>query len=92
MVVTPLLVVLGSLMSLVVLLGVALTYMAYRAYRRTRQETMFRFAIGIGLLTMGAIAQGAAFNFLGWELAESQLLAAVTMVFAFGALLYSLYD
>lgn len=83
-------VLLGVTKTIAVLLGLLLTWFAWRAYRIKRERTLLGLAIGMGVLTLSAIAEGAVYNFLNWPLVASQTVGALTTVGGFGVMLYSL--
>ena len=84
-------VLLSVFMSIAAAMGAFITHLSWRTYVQQRLATYRWLAFGMGLLTLGVLTQGFVFNILRWSLAWSQVVAAATMVAAFGALLRSLY-
>jgi threonine/homoserine/homoserine lactone efflux protein len=71
--------------------GGILTLLSVRAYRRTGSPALRALAIGIGLVTTGAILGGALHQILGLTLETSATLQSVFTAIGFGVLTYSLY-
>lgn len=71
--------------------GFFIVYLGMKAYRRGRQKSVLWLAVGIFVLTLGAISEGAAFQGLGWTLDQSHLFEAIVTLAGFSVLLYSLY-
>lgn len=73
------------------LFGGLLTLLSVRAYRRTGSPALRALAVGIGLVTAGAILGGVLHRILGLSLATSATLQSVFTAVGFGVLTYSLY-
>ena len=90
MVVTPTSVLIG--LKLVTLaLGFFLVYLGVGAYVRKRQRTVFWMSVGLLILTLGVVAEYAAFAGLGLSLDQAHIVEAVVGVIGFAVLVYSLY-
>lgn len=83
--------VLIGLKALTVVLGVIIVYLGAKAYRSSRRKPIFYLALGMFVMTLGAISEGLAFQGLSWGLGESHIFEAVVTLIAFGILVYSLY-
>lgn len=80
-----------ALKTLTLVLGGVITYLAYKAFRRTRSAALRSLTVGFGLVTLGALLAGVADQVLGLQtevaiIAESALTAA-----GFAVIVYSLY-
>lgn len=74
-----------------VALGFVVIYLGAKAYRATRRKPLLYLTLGIGIMTLGAISEGLAFQGLGWSLEQSHIVEAVVTLIAFAVLVYSLY-
>lgn len=74
-----------------VIAGFFIVWLGARAYRNERNPTVLWLTIGMAVLTLGAISEGAAFQGLGWTIGQSHIFEAVVTLFGFGVLVYSLY-
>lgn len=83
--------VLIGLKAITVALGVLIVYLGMKAYRSSRRKPIFYLALGMLVMTLGAISEGAAYQGLSWGLGESHLFEAVVTLIAFAILVYSLY-
>jgi hypothetical protein len=71
--------------------GGILTVLSARAARRTGSPALRALALGIGLLTVGALTGGASHQYLGLSLQESVSLQSVFTATGLGVMTYSLY-
>jgi hypothetical protein len=71
--------------------GGAITALALRAYRRTGSPALRALAVGIGLLTVGALLGGTLHQVAGVGLRTSVLVQSVATAVGFAVLTYSLY-
>lgn len=83
--------ILTGLKVLTVALGFTIIYLGTKAYRATRRRPLLWLTVGIGIMTLGAISEGIAFQGLGWSLDQSHIFEGVVTLIAFGVLVYSLY-
>lgn len=74
-----------------VALGFVIVYLGLKAYRQTRRKPLLYLTLGIGIMTLGAISEGLAYQGLGWGLDESHIVEGVVTLIAFAVLVYSLY-
>lgn len=75
----------------VLVLGGVITHLAYRAFRRTGATALKLFAIGFGVITVGALIGGGIDQFSGFGLAVGVLVQSSLTAVGFGVLAYSLY-
>lgn len=73
------------------ILGAVITYLSYKAYRRTGSAALRSLTLGFGLVTLGALLAGIVDQVVGLQtdialVAESGLAAA-----GFAVIVYSLY-
>lgn len=81
-----------SLLKLItVAMGFIIVYLGAKAYRASRRKPILWLTVGMAIMTLGAISEGAAYQGLGWTLGQSHLTEAVVTLVAFGVLIYSLY-
>jgi TRAP-type C4-dicarboxylate transport system permease small subunit len=71
--------------------GGALTLLSYRAFRRTGSAALRALAVGIGLLTAGAVAGGVLHQFGGVPLEVSVSVNSVFTAVGFAVMTYSLF-
>lgn len=84
--------ILSVLKLITVALGFLIVYLGVRAYRASRRKPILWLTVGMGIMTLGAISEGAAYQGLDWTLAESHVVEAVVTLIAFAVLVYSLYS
>ncbi len=84
-------VVLVAAKTATVAFGGALTFLALRAYRRTRSNALRALAVGIGLLTGGALVGGVLHQFIGLSLGLSVTVQSVCTAVGFAIMTYSLF-
>lgn len=77
--------------TVTVVLGTVLTLLAARAARRTGSPALRALAVGIGLVTVGALVGGAVHQVLGVPLAVGVAVQAVCTGIGFAVLTYSVY-
>lgn len=75
----------------VLVLGGAITYLAYRAFRRTRAPPLKLFAIGFGVITVGGVLGGGIDQLTGFRLAVGVFVQSSLTALGFTVLAYSLY-
>lgn len=71
--------------------GSALTYLSYSAFRRTDSRALRALAIGIGLLTLGALLGGVLHQLAGITLEASVAVQSVFTAVGFAVMTYSLF-
>jgi hypothetical protein len=71
--------------------GSALTYLAYKAYRRTGSRSLRTLAFGIGLLIVGAALGGLLHQVFGFALEVSVSVQSIFTAVGFAVMTYSLF-
>lgn len=82
--------VLGVVRTLVLIMGLSIAYLSYRAYNRTDSRYLRDAAIGFAIVTFGIFVEGALFEFGGMELVFVHIIESIVVAIGFGVLLYSL--
>lgn len=80
-----------ALKTVSLLLGGAITYFAYRAYRRTRAPALRALAIGFGVVTVGGMAAGILDRVLAVDPSYAIAVDSALTALGFAILVYSLY-
>ncbi|PAU80809.1 hypothetical protein CK500_14875 [Halorubrum salipaludis] len=75
----------------ILILGGGITYIAFKAYRRTGENSLRVLGIGFGVLTLGALLTGVANQFFSVSLAYVVLINSMFVAFALTIIMYSLY-
>lgn len=86
--VTPIVV---ALKTLTLVLGGVITYLAFKAHRRTGSPALRSLAVGFGLVTLGALLAGAADQVLGLPTDAALVVESSLTAAGFGVIVYSLY-
>jgi hypothetical protein len=71
--------------------GTILTWLSYRAFRRTGAPALRALAVGIGLVTVGAVLGGAVHQLLEMPILIGVSIQSVFTAAGFALLTYSLY-
>jgi len=71
--------------------GGLITFLSFRAYRRTNSPSLRALAIGIGFVTVGALVAGGVHLFFNVELAMGIVVQSSFNAFGFAILAYSLF-
>ncbi|MBI2077233.1 MAG: hypothetical protein HYT80_02510 [Euryarchaeota archaeon] len=74
-----------------VLMGFYIVFLGYKAYRKQPHGNLLWLTIGMGILTVGAISEGIAYQGLGWAIESSHVFEAIVTLVGFGILVYSLF-
>jgi len=77
--------------TVTVVCGGVLTALSARAARRTGSPALRALALGIGLLTVGALAGGLLHQYLGFTLAVGVSVSSAFTAAGLGVMTYSLY-
>lgn len=75
--------------AVVFLLGVAVTGISVRAYRRQQSRYLRDAALGLGIITVGVLIEGILFQFSALDLAAVHLVESVAIGLGFLVLLSS---
>lgn len=68
-----------------------ISILGLRAYRRTRQRSIFALSVGAGILAAGYFAEGALVELVGWSVHDATVLESITTLIAVAILVASLY-
>ena len=79
------------LKTVILLFGSAITYVAYRAHRRTEAQSLRALAVGFGVVTVGSILAGIAHQVFGVPLRLGVLINSLLTALGFAIIVYSLY-
>lgn len=77
--------------SVILLLGGGITFIAFKAYRRTGDDSLQFLGIGFGVITLGALLTGIANQFFSVSLESGVLVNSVFIAVGLGIIMYSLY-
>jgi len=77
--------------TLTLLLGGLITYLAYKAYRRTEARSLAALAAGFGIITCGTLVAGAVDQLLAADFQVGLLIESALVTLGFGVIVYSLY-
>lgn len=83
---------LSGIKLVTVLLGVTVVYLGWKAYRASHRKPLLWLTVGMLIMTLGAISEGAAYQGLQWTIERSHIFEAVVTLIAFAVLVYSLYS
>ncbi|TKR25073.1 DUF7521 family protein [Natronomonas salsuginis] len=75
----------------ILLLGGGITYIAFKAYLRTGEDSIRVLGIGFGVITLGALLTGVANQFFSLSLARGVLINSVFVSFGLAVIMYSLH-
>ena len=77
--------------TLTLVFGGLVTYLSFKAYRRTGSDPLRSLAIGFGVITAGAILGGAVDVFSSLGVLYGVLVQSVLTTVGFAIITYSLY-
>jgi hypothetical protein len=77
--------------TITLVLGGLVTYLAFKAYRRTRAAALRALALGFGIITLGAIVAGIVDLLTGLGLLYGVLVQSTLTMVGFAVITYSLY-
>lgn len=83
-------IVLGIVRTLVLVLGLSIAYLSYKAYTRTNTRYLRDAAVGFSIVAVGVFIEGVLFEVGGFELVIVHVVESVLVAIGFGVLLYSL--
>lgn len=81
---------LAAVRTLVLVLGLAIAYLSYRAYRRTGSRYLRDASIGFTIVAFGVFLEGLLYEFLDFDLYTVHVIESLVVALGFGVLLYSL--
>ena len=79
------------LKTLTLVLGLVITYLAYKAFRRTGSPALRSLTIGFGLVTLGALLAGVVDQVVGLQTDLALVVESALTAVGFGVIVYSLY-
>jgi hypothetical protein len=77
--------------TLTLLLGGTITFLSYKAYRRTGSPSLGALATGFGVIAIGSLLAGTAWLLFGSALLTSAAIESVLITIGFVVIVYSLY-
>ncbi|MDS0296870.1 DUF7521 family protein [Halogeometricum luteum] len=77
--------------TLILVLGSGITFIAYKAHRRTGAPALRALSVGFGIITLGALLAGVAHQLLGVELQTGVLINSLLVAVGLAIIMYSLY-
>lgn len=80
-----------ALKTLTLILGGVITYLSYRAYRRTRAQPLRYLSLGFGIVTLGTLLAGLVDQVLNASIRIGLLVETALIAVGFGIIVYSLY-
>lgn len=76
--------------GLILLLGGIVVFYAFRAYSRTKSQSMLLLGLGFAFVTAGAAIAGVLFNVAGEDLTTVESVQAASQAVGFFIIVYSL--
>jgi hypothetical protein len=80
-----------ALKTITLLLGSLITYLSYRAYRRTGADPLRYLSVGFGIVTLGTLLAGVIDQVLQAGFRVGQMVETALVALGFAVILYSLY-
>lgn len=80
-----------GLKTLTLVLGGLITYLAFKAYRRTGEHSLGFLSLGFAIVTFGTLLAGAADQLLGAAILTGLLIESALIATGFLVIVYSLY-
>lgn len=77
--------------SVITVLGAGITFIAFKAFHRTKDPSLQLLAFGFGVITLGALLTGALDQVYSASLEVGVLMNSTFVAIGFGVILYSLY-
>jgi len=77
--------------TLTLVLGSLITYLAYRAYRRTRSRSLGALSLGFGIITLGTLVAGVVDQLLNAGFQTGLVIESALISLGFLIIVYSLY-
>ena len=77
--------------TLILVLGSGITFIAYKAHRRTGAPALRTLSVGFGIITLGALLAGVAHQLLGVALQTGVLINSLLVAVGLAIIMYSLY-
>ena len=80
-----------ALKTLTLVLGALITYLSYKAYRRTGAPALRALSVGFGVITLGTLLAGALDQVLQFRIQVGLLVESAVVTVGFAVIVYSLY-
>lgn len=80
-----------ALKTLTLVLGVVITYLSYKAFRRTGSPALRSLTLGFGLVTLGALLAGVVDQIVGLQTDIALIVESALTAAGFAVIVYSLY-
>lgn len=80
-----------ALKTVTLFLGGLVTYLAFKAYRRTGAPALRLLSAGFGVVTLGSLLAGIADQLLALDASYALLIESALTAVGFGIITYSLY-
>lgn len=80
-----------ALKTITLVLGLTITYLAYKAFRRTGSPALRSLTLGFGLVTLGALLAGVVDQVVGLRTNFALVVESVLTAAGFAVIVYSLY-
>ncbi len=81
---------LAMVKTLILVVGGIVTYLAYKAYRRTGDRSLQLLSVGFGLIVVGVLLAGFTFELLGVDLGLGVLIESLFVLSGLSIIAYSL--
>lgn len=80
-----------ALKTITLLLGGLITYLAFKAYRRTDSRSLLALTVGFGVVTVGSFLAGVADQVSAAGFRLGLLIESALVAVGFAVIVYSLY-
>ncbi len=80
-----------ALKTITLILGGLITYLSYRAYRRTGTPSLWYLSVGFGIVTLGSLLAGVVDQVLRAGFRLGLLVESALVALGFAVIVYSLY-
>lgn len=77
--------------TVTLLLGALITYLAFKAYRRTGERSLGALSLGFGIVTTGTLIAGIADQLVQADFLTGLLIESALIAVGFAVIVYSLY-
>jgi hypothetical protein len=77
--------------TLILIMGGVITYFAFKAFRRTKSQSLGALALGFGVITVGTFLAGVIADVFGQPFAVGVLVESLLVLVGFVIIAYSLY-
>jgi hypothetical protein len=79
------------LKTITLVLGLTITYLSYKAFRRSGSAALRSLTVGFALVTLGALLAGVADQIIGLQTDFALVVESVLTAAGFAVIVYSLY-